>query len=294
MSLAFGWIRCLCVRYAGWRRACGAICASRGGRRPCRRAACRRADTGRFGGRVSFGIRPPWASGRGCRGCCRRRRQRRRAARPHRTGCASSNPACPGPRGWDLCVRPLFRPHVRRVEDDPRQIQQPAVGQPVQQNLVQPTPHTGPRPDQKPAMHGRLGGAETRRQMPPGAATGQHVHDRGEHRLITDVRCSAALRPRPRRRQQRRHDLPQSLRHDPTPATTSHAKINDLPPHRTRCKSSSHLVSRRPCSALVRYRDPGAAAVACRLGSHAVGLDALLQPDQVGWHLRRRSQCGAW
>lgn len=117
-------------------------------------------------------------------------------------------PAYPGPRGSDRCVRPLFRPHVRRVEHDPRDVDQAGIIQSMQHRLVQPAPHPDPRPDDKPAVRGRFRDLKARRQRPPGTTADQHINDRREHRLIRRVWRTTALRAHPRRRNQRFGDLP--------------------------------------------------------------------------------------
>ena len=131
-----------------------------------------------------FGDRPPWASDRGCRGRLPLRCRRPGAVRSRPTGRASWNPAYPGPRGSDLCVRPLFSPHVRRVQNNTCQVEQAGVIEAVHDLLVQPPPHPGPRPDQEPAVRGRLRYPETRRQGTPRASTDQHIDDRRKQRLI--------------------------------------------------------------------------------------------------------------
>lgn len=70
---------------------------------------------------------------------------------------------------------------------------------------------------------------ETWWQRSPGAAVDEHLDDRGEHRLIIDVRDSTVLRPQPSRRQQRPWDLPQPVRNDPAPTPTPHAQRNSQP-----------------------------------------------------------------
>jgi hypothetical protein len=59
----------------------------------------------------------------------------------------------------------------------------------------------------------RLGHAELRRQVSPGAAGGQDVDDRGEHRSVIDVSGAAALRALGLRPEQRLDDLPQPAGH---------------------------------------------------------------------------------
>jgi hypothetical protein len=149
------------------------------------------------------------------------------AVRSRLTGRASWNPVCPGPRGSDLCGRPLFRPDVGGVEDDAGDIDQAGVVEPVQDRFMEAAPDAGPGPDQEPAMRGRLRCPEARRQGPPGAAADQHIDDRREQRLIRCVLRAAALRPHLRRWDQRLRDLPQPVRNNPTPRTPPHDKPND-------------------------------------------------------------------
>lgn len=87
--------------------------------------------------------------------------------------------------------------------------------EPVEDLLVQPAPHSGSRPDQEPAVGGRLPYPEAGRKNPPGTAADQREDDRGEQRLVRCVLRSAALLPHFRRRDQRLRDLPQPVRTDP-------------------------------------------------------------------------------
>lgn len=188
-----------------------------------------------------FGDPPPWASDLRCRGCCRLRRRRPGAVRSRPTRCASWNPACPGPRGWGLCVRPLFRPDVGGVEDDAGDVDEAGVVELVQDRFVQTGPDSGSGPDEESSMGRGLRNAEAGWQRPPGATAHQYVDDRREQRLIRGVLGPTALPPHPRRRNQRLRDLPQPVRNNPTPRTPSHAECNDASPHRTRSKRLSHL-----------------------------------------------------
>jgi hypothetical protein len=115
------------------------------------------------------------------------------------------------------------------VEDCTGEVDQVAFVQELENLLMQlaPDPRTGP--DDKAAMHGRLRRPETRWQCSPGAAADEYIDDRGEHRLIIDVRDSTALRPHTSRRQQRPCDLPQPIRNDPSPTPTPHAQHNSQP-----------------------------------------------------------------
>ncbi len=121
-----------------------------------------------------------------------------------------------------------------RIQHGTGQVDQPLPVQELEHLLVEPTPDTGPGPDQEPAVHRRLRRPEARRQSPPGTAADQHVHDRGEDRLVIDVRHPAALRTHPRSRQQRLHQLPQPVRNNPAPPPTPHDRINGQQPCRTR------------------------------------------------------------
>ena len=68
----------------------------------------------------------------------------------------------------DLEFAPISSPHVSGVEDHARDVDEAGVIESVQHRLVRPAPHPGPRPDQEPAVRGRLRYPETRRQTPPG------------------------------------------------------------------------------------------------------------------------------
>jgi hypothetical protein len=123
---------------------------------------------------------------------------------------------------------------VGGVEDRAREIQQAALVDPVEYGLVEPAPDASPRPDQEPSMRGGLRYAETRWQGSPGTPADQDVDDRCEQRLIRRVLRPAALRPHPRWRNQRLRDLPQPVRNNPTPRTSTHVQLNETLPHRTR------------------------------------------------------------
>ncbi len=192
--------------------------------------------------RALFGGPRPSASALRCRGCCRPRRRRGGAVRSCPTGCASWNPVCLGPRGSDLSVRPLFSAQVGGIEDDAGDIDEAGIVEPMQHGFVQATPDAGTRPDEEPAVSGRLRYAEAGRQSPPGAATDQHIDDGREQRLIRRVLRSTALRPHPRRRDQRLRDLPQAVGNNPTPRTPPHTEVNDASPHRTRSNTATVLV----------------------------------------------------
>lgn len=134
--------------------------------------------------RESFGGPRSWVSALRCRGCCRPRNRRGGAVHSRPTGCASWNPACPGPRGSDLCVRPLFSPDVGGVEDHAGDVDEAGVVEAVQYGFVQAAPDTSSRPDQKPAVGGRLRYSEAGRQLAPGTAYDEDVDDGREQRLI--------------------------------------------------------------------------------------------------------------
>ncbi|GHE70011.1 hypothetical protein GCM10017771_93910 [Streptomyces capitiformicae] len=51
---------------------------------------------------------------------------------------------------------PFFSPHVSGVEDHARDVDEAGVIESVQHRLMQPAPYPGPRPDQEPAVRGRL------------------------------------------------------------------------------------------------------------------------------------------
>jgi hypothetical protein len=115
---------------------------------------------------------------------------------------------------------------MSRVEDCAGEVDQVPFVQELENLLMQPAPDPRTGPDDKPAMHGRLRRPETRRQGPPGTAADQYVDDRGEDRLVIDVRDPTALRSHASRRQQRPGDLPQALRNEPSPPFTPHAQDN--------------------------------------------------------------------
>lgn len=50
----------------------------------------------------------------------------------------------------------MSSPHVSGVEDHARDVDEAGVIESVQYRLVRPAPHPGPRPDQEPAVRGRL------------------------------------------------------------------------------------------------------------------------------------------
>ncbi|KYG50751.1 hypothetical protein AWI43_33070 [Streptomyces sp. WAC04657] len=63
-------------------------------------------------------------------------------------------PALPRSTGLGPVISALFRPDVGGAEDGAGQVEQAGVVEAVQDLLVQPAPHPGPRPDQEPAMRG--------------------------------------------------------------------------------------------------------------------------------------------
>jgi hypothetical protein len=82
---------------------------------------------------------------------------------------------------------------VGGVEDDAGDVDEAGVVEAVQHGFVQAAPDAGSRPDQEPAVGGRLRYAEAGRQLAPGAAADQDVDDGREQRLIRRIRRSAAL-----------------------------------------------------------------------------------------------------
>jgi hypothetical protein len=86
---------------------------------------------------------------------------------------------------------------VGGVQDDAGDVDEAGIVEAVQYGFVQTSPDAGSRPDQEPAVGGRLRYPEARRQLAPGATADQHVDDRREQRLIRRVLCPAALRTHP-------------------------------------------------------------------------------------------------
>lgn len=128
---------------------------------------------------------------------------------------------------------------VTSRRDDAGDVEEAGVVELMQHGLVQPPPYPGPRPDQKPAVSGRLRDTKAGRQCPPGTPADQHVDDGREHCLIRRVLRSTALRPHPQGWDERLRDLPQTLRNDPTPRTLPHAQLNESTPHRTRSNTAT-------------------------------------------------------
>lgn len=153
-------------------------------------------------------------------------------------------PGLPRSTGLGPVCSPLFSPDVGGVEDDAGDVDEAGVVEPVQHCFMQATPDTGPGPDQEPAVRGRLRYAEARRKLTPGASADQDVNDRREQRFIRRVLRSAALRPNPRRRDQRLGALPQPVRHDPAPCSPPHTGSTSASPRRTRSYSPSQLAIR--------------------------------------------------
>jgi hypothetical protein len=112
------------------------------------------------------------------------------------------------------------------VQDNTGHVDEAGVVEAAQYSLVETVPDAGSRPDQEPAVRGRLRYPEARRQSTPRAAADQEVDDRGEHRLTRRVPCSPTLRTHLRQRDQRPRDLPQPVRNNPTPRTPPHARTN--------------------------------------------------------------------
>lgn len=120
---------------------------------------------------------------------------------------------------------------------------------------MQPAPDAGPRPDQEPAVRGRLRYPETRGQSPPGATADQHVDDRREQRLIRCVLRSAALWPYLRRWDQR-------LRISHSPSGTIHLQVPRPIDSPTSDHHIGHRLRGRSRSAGVTWRrQPGAGSV---------------------------------
>lgn len=88
-------------------------------------------------------------------------------------------------------------------------------------------------------MCGRFRHPETRWQMPPGAAGGQHEHDRCEHRPVIDSGDPTTLTTPRRLRDQRRNDLPQPIRHKPNRQPTIHKGPLSTPVNHTPTETRS-------------------------------------------------------
>lgn len=141
--------------------------------------------------------------------------------------------------GLDLCVRPPSGPDMGGVEDGAGDVDEAGVVETVQHGFVEAAPDASSRPDQEPAVGGRLRCAETGRQSVPGAATDQHVDDGREERLVRRVLRPAAPRPHLRRRDQRLRGLPQAVRNNPTSRTPPYAGFNDVSPRKTRSNTAT-------------------------------------------------------
>lgn len=106
---------------------------------------------------------------------------------PHRVPVAVTwstglGPVCSPPSG----------PDMGGVEDGAGDVDEAGVVETVQHGFVEAAPDASSRPDQEPAVGGRLRCAETGRQSVPGAATDQHVDDGREERLVRRVLRPAA------------------------------------------------------------------------------------------------------
>lgn len=116
----------------------------------------------------------------------------------------------------------FFCPDGRSVQNRAGPVDQPLAAQFIQHRLVQPPPQPGHGPLGEGPMCRRHRHPERGRQVPPGAAAGQHEHDRGEHRPRTRPRTPTTLRTHLRRRDQRLHQSPQLIRHQPSRQRVPH------------------------------------------------------------------------
>jgi len=93
------------------------------------------------------------------------------------------------------------RPDGRRVDDRRGPVHLAPGTEFVQHRPVQPAPQARLGPRREPAMRRRGRRTERRRQMPPGATAGQHVHHGSEHGPLITRSGPAALRTGIERRQ---------------------------------------------------------------------------------------------
>lgn len=177
-------------------------------RRPCPRATFRACAAAAHAATSPTGWPVPTAATRRRRWCWPPRPRPTAATRSRRTTRGSSIRACRDPPGSDRSDRPLFRPHRRRVHHHPRSIDQPRTTQLVQHNPLHPRPQPRLRPLGEPAMRGGNRDTKRRRPAPPRTATGQHEHNRGEHRPVIHRRRPTALPTRRELRDQRRDQHP--------------------------------------------------------------------------------------
>ena len=121
-----------------------------------------------------------WSGRRGSGGsqCSPPRARCAAGARSPRTGCGTSSRLSPGRWGWGRSARPPLRPHRYPVDTAARPVQRLRLGEPVEDQSVQPVPHASVLPLAQPPPR-RVPGtaAQLRRQVPPAAAGVEHEQD---------------------------------------------------------------------------------------------------------------------
>ena len=106
------------------------------------------------------------------------------------------DPFLPRSTGLGPVRDPLFRPHVRSVEDCGGPVEVPAGAEPIEDLMVQLVEDPGASPGGEATVRGRNADPERRWQVSPRAPAGEHVDDSGEHGSIIDRCPSATLCPR--------------------------------------------------------------------------------------------------
>ena len=132
---------------------------------------------------------------------------------PASVSTCSFEPGLPRSTGFGPVSSPIFRPHVGGVDHRAGPVDRRLLAEPIQYRPVQSPPQPGLGPGHEAAVGGRLGDAELRGQVSLGAAGGQHVDDRGEHRPVTHLPGATALRALGLRWDQRLDELPQPVEH---------------------------------------------------------------------------------
>ncbi|GAB3644461.1 hypothetical protein GCM10028833_00010 [Glycomyces tarimensis] len=124
-----------------------------------------------------------------------------------------SRSTCLDRPGLGRSVIPPFGSQARCIDDRPRPVDLALRTEPVEDGPMQLRPERGLRPLAEAPVHGLVGDAEGRRQVPPPATGGQHEHDRSEDLAVIDPPDASALRSLRRGRDQRLGDFPQTIGH---------------------------------------------------------------------------------
>lgn len=109
-----------------------------------------------------------------------------------------------------------------RVDDGRGPVQLTMGPELVQNGLVQSPPQPGLSPRREPAVCGSRRNPERLRQIPSGAAAGQHIHHSGAHGPLVNRSRPASLRTRRKRRQQRSDKHPEFVRNQPLRQINTH------------------------------------------------------------------------